>query len=92
MPDLYNSNKEIIENAYTTAGIALADGVSQAANCEETPVTDVTDGAAVGDVYAVFANGVYYLIRIDEINFVEDDAMTTEPEANLDNYVLTIKF
>lgn len=85
-------NKEIVENAYLTAGITLNDGVSQAPNCDETPVTDVTDGATVGDVYAIFANGVYYLIRIDEINFVEDDAMTTQNEANLDNYVVSIKY
>jgi hypothetical protein len=38
----------------------------------------------VGDLFAVLADGVYYLIRIDEINTVAN--------SNDDNYLISIKY
>ncbi len=76
--------KEEIEAAYTT-GIELSDGFSEScATGSETAVTDVTDEVVVGDMYVVFANDTYYLIRIDAVN--ETDAN------NDDNYELSIKY
>lgn len=75
--------KEAIVEAYDT-GETLSDGVSQNPSCDETPVTDVTDPVAVGDIFAVLANGNYYLIQIDEVNAVSG--------SNGDNYELSIKF
>lgn len=75
--------KEAITEAYDT-GESLSDGVSQNPSCDETPVTDVTDPVAVGDIFAVLANGTYYLIQIDEVNAVSG--------SNGDNYVVSIKY
>jgi hypothetical protein len=76
--------KEVIVAAYN-AGRALADGTStNCGNGNETAVTDVSDTVAVGDLFAVLANGVYYLIRIDEVNLVAN--------SNDDNYSISIKY
>jgi hypothetical protein len=74
---------EAIFEAYDT-GIELANGVSTAPNCNETTVTDVTGEVAVGDMFSVFANGIYYLVEVAEINFVAG--------SNADNFVLNIKY
>ena len=73
---------EAIQGAYDT-GISLSSGISTAPNCDETTVTDVAT-PSVGDMYVVFANGTYYLIRVDEINQVSG--------SNADNYVFSIKY
>lgn len=76
--------KEEIEAAYAT-GIELTDGVSiSCASGNETAVTDVTEELAVGDMFAVFANDTYYLIRIDAVNETDMD--------NDDSYELSVKF
>ena len=75
--------KEAITGAYDS-GITLADGVSQNAQCNETAVTDVSDPVVVGDLFIVFANDTYYLIRIDEVNPVSG--------SNGDNIVMSIKY
>ncbi|MEZ4986183.1 MAG: hypothetical protein R2795_14285 [Saprospiraceae bacterium] len=77
------SKIEEIEGAYTS-GITLADGVSQNPSCVETVVTDVTGTVAVGDLFVVFANSKYYLIRVDEINAVSG--------SNGDNFKISIKY
>lgn len=73
---------ESIIEAYNT-GIALADDESD--NCA-TPVavTDVTSAVNVGDMFAVFANDTYYLVKVDAVNNT-----TTN---NMDNYELSIKY
>jgi hypothetical protein len=75
--------KEAITAAYDS-GITLADGVSQNASCDETAVTDVSDPVVVGDLFIVFANDTYYLIRVDEVNAVDS--------SNGDNIVVSIKY
>lgn len=76
--------KEEIEAAYTT-GTELSDGFSEScATGSETAVTDVTEEVVVGDMYVVFANDTYYLIRIDAVNETDSD--------NDDNYELSIKY
>jgi hypothetical protein len=75
--------QEMIIAAYD-AGRTLSDGTST--NCgtgATTNVTDVSDAVEVGDLFAVQANGTYYLIRIDEVNL--------RANANTDNYVISIK-
>lgn len=74
---------EAIVEAYD-AGAALADGVSQNAQCDETAVTDVSDPAVVGDIFSVLSDGKYYLIQIDEVNAISG--------SNGDNYVISIKY
>ncbi|MCG8326229.1 MAG: hypothetical protein MI974_01030 [Chitinophagales bacterium] len=74
---------EAIVEAYD-AGAALADGVSQNAQCDETAVTDVSDPAVVGDIFSVLSGGKYYLIQIDEVNAISG--------SNGDNYVISIKY
>lgn len=81
-------NKEIILEAYTK-GTALNNGVSTAPNCTQTTVTDVSGTIAVGDMFAVFANSKYYLLRVDAINYVLGSVPT---ERNDDNIVFSIKF
>lgn len=73
---------EIITGAYDS-GIQLGDDVSTNANCDETTVTDVAQ-PNVGDLYVVESAGTYYLLRVDEINFVAG--------GNGDNYVFSIKY
>jgi hypothetical protein len=77
---------EAVRAAYDdNAGNVLADGVSQSASCAETPVTDVSDVVAVGDLFGVLsAGGTYYLIQIDEVNAIGG--------SNGDNYVISIKY
>jgi hypothetical protein len=77
------ADKETVLAAYDT-GATLADGASQAVDCTETTVTDVSDPVAVGDIFAVFANSTYYLLRVDEVNPVSG--------SNSDNIVFTIKY
>lgn len=74
---------EAIVEAYDV-GAALADGVSQNAQCDETAVTDVSDPAVVGDIFSVLSGGKYYLIQIDEVNAISG--------SNGDNYVISIKY
>jgi len=77
-------NKEEIAAAYDT-GITLSNG--EAVSCSSgntTPVTDVSDEVAVGDMFVVLSGGVYYLIRIDAVSETGSD--------NLDNYELSIKY
>lgn len=76
-------NKEIVKDAYDT-GMTLAAGTST--NCASGATTTVQNTAdvAIGDVFAVFANSKYYLIRIDDI--IENNT------GNNDSYELTIKF
>lgn len=73
---------ESIIEAYNT-GIALADGESD--NCA-TPVavTDVTSAVSVDDMFAVFANDTYYLVKVDAVNNTTAD--------NDDSYELSIKY
>jgi hypothetical protein len=80
--------QEVIVDAYNT-GIVLADGESTAADCTTTAVTDVSDTVVPGDMFAVFANGKYYLIHVDEVNYVLG---AVPPERNDDSYTLSIKF
>ncbi|RME93543.1 MAG: hypothetical protein D6772_15800, partial [Bacteroidetes bacterium] len=47
-------------------------------------VTDVTDEVEVGDVFAVFANNKYYLIRVDNIQDLPGNAD--------DKYEMSIKY
>lgn len=75
--------KEAIVSAYTS-GIALADGVSTSATCDETPVTDVSETVAEGDIFVVKKGDVYYMFHVDEVNKVSG--------SNGDNYVLSIKY
>ena len=76
--------KEPIADAFTTAGIALSDGTStNCANGNETTVPNSSQ-VAEGDVFVVFANSNYYMIRVDAVN--ENDTN------NEDNYELSIKF
>ncbi|MCB0639748.1 MAG: hypothetical protein KDC54_24155 [Lewinella sp.] len=81
--------KETILAAYDT-GINLSNGISYAPNCDETTVTDVTGTVAAGDMFVVFANSTYYLLRIDEINYVHSASDATV--RNNDNFVFSIKF
>lgn len=78
------TKKEVISDIYTSNGIALSDGVSQSPTCVETAVTDVSGTVAVDDLFVVFANNNYYLIRVDEINYVGS--------SNGDNFVFSIKY
>ncbi len=82
--------KEAIQAAYDS-GITLADGESQAPSCATTTVTDATASTpAVDDMFVIFANNTYYLIRIDEVNFVHS---AVDPDVrNDDNFVFSIKF
>lgn len=76
--------QELIVAAYD-AGRTLSDGTStNCGNGATTAVTDVSDAVQVGDLFAVQANGTFYLIRIDEVNTVMN--------ANTDNYVISIKY
>ena len=78
------TKKEVISDIYTNNGVALSDGVSQSPTCVETAVTDVSGDVAVDDLFVVFANSNYYLIRVDEINYVGG--------SNGDNFVFSIKY
>jgi hypothetical protein len=75
--------QEAIVAAYD-AGVALADGTSENPSCVTTAVTDVSDVVVAGDIFAVLANGTYYLFQVDEVNPSFGD--------NDDNYVLSIKY
>ena len=75
--------KEAITGAFDS-GITLADGISQSSSCVETAVTDVSDPVVVGDMFIVFANDTYYLLRVDEVNPVDG--------TNGDNIVFSIKY
>lgn len=75
--------KEPIIQAFTT-GIALANGTSSNCAGVNTPVTDVSDAVVVGDMFVVFANSNYYLVRIDAVNPTTD--------SNGDSYELSIKY
>lgn len=76
--------KEPIVDAYTTAGIELADGTStNCANGSTTTVANTSD-VAEGDVFVVFANSTYYMIRVDAVN--ENNTN------NNDSYELSIKY
>lgn len=77
------STKDEIIDAYNK-GTALTDGVSTAPNCDETAVTDVSGTVAVGDMFTVFANDTYYLVMVEEINFVDS--------SNGDNFKFAIKY
>ena len=74
------------------AGTDLADGVSEDQNCNETPVTDVSDPVEIGDMFAVFANDTYYLVRVDDIFTEAVDPMDPTIFSNADSYTLSIKF
>jgi len=74
---------EVILEAYTS-GTALADGSSTTCGGATVAVTDVTAPVTVGDLFVVFANAKYYLIRVDEVN--------TTTNNNDDNYKLSIKY
>ena len=77
-------NKEEIEAAYD-AGDTLANGESvNCATSATTPVTDVSNEVATGDMFVILSNGTYYLIRIDAVNETGAD--------NNDNYELSIKY
>jgi hypothetical protein len=75
--------KEVIEQAFTT-GIALTDGTSSNCAGVNTPVTDVSDAVVAGDMFVVFANNTYYLVRVDAVNTTTDN--------NGDSYELSIKY
>lgn len=75
--------KETIQLAFTT-GTALADGTSSTCAGTNTAVTDVSDAVVVGDMFVVFANSKYYLVRIDAVN--------NTTNSNGDNYEMSIKF
>lgn len=75
--------KEAIQAAYDT-GIALDDGISFSPTCVETAVTDASGDIAVDDMFVVLRDGVYYLIRVDEVNPVGG--------SNGDNIVFSIKY
>lgn len=76
--------KEPIEDAYNNAAISLGNGTStNCANGVETTVSNTSD-VAVNDVFVVFANGNYYMFRVDAVNENNTD--------NGDNYELSIKF
>ena len=76
--------KEQIADAYN-ANPALADGASVSCSSgNSTTVTNVSDVVVAGDMFAVFANDTYYLIRIDEVNYVGG--------SNGDNYSMSIKY
>ena len=79
--------KETIAEAFTT-GITLDDGTSFAPDCTETTVTDVSGSVAEGDLFVVSANGLFYMLRVDEINFVHN----TINDYNDDGYVFSIKY
>lgn len=81
--------KEQIADAYNS-GIDLADGISYADDCTETPVTDATEDVAEGDMFVVQKDGVNYLIRVDEVNYVH--SATNFDIRNDDNYVFSIKY
>lgn len=74
---------EVILEAYTS-GTALADGSSTTCGGATVAVTDVSAPVTVGDMFVVFANAKYYLIKIDEVN--------TTASTNGDNYKLSIKY
>lgn len=73
------------------AGTDLADGVSEDQNCNETPVTDVSDPVEIGDMFAVFANDTYYLVRVDDIFTEAVDPTDPTIFSNADSYTLSIK-
>jgi len=78
------SSVEEILGAYES-GIELNDGESiNCANASTTEVTDVTEVLTAGDMFVVFSNDTYYLIRIDEVNETDMN--------NNDNYVISIKY
>ena len=83
-------NKEEIVAAYDS-GIALADGVSTSPSCAQTPVTDVSDKVEAGDLFVVKKGDTYYLLSIDEVNFVHGFAADPLINNN-DNYVISIKY
>lgn len=76
---------EQIVAAYDS-GFTFADG--EATNCgngNTTPATNVSDPLEVGGLFVVRgSNGVYYLIKVDEVNETGDD--------NDDYYSLSIKY
>lgn len=85
--------KEIIQDAYDS-GMGLSNGISTAPNCDETTVTNTSGEVVVGDMFVVFANSTYYLIKVDEINPINMDDVSTPGvnEKNTDNYVFSIKY
>jgi hypothetical protein len=82
--------KEAILAAFDSAN-ALDDGVSTNPNCDETVVTDVSGDLAVDDVFVVFANDTYYMLRVDEVNFIHTPDVPIG-ERNSDNIVFSIKY
>ncbi|MCB0586066.1 MAG: hypothetical protein KDD06_12165 [Phaeodactylibacter sp.] len=82
--------KEAIIAAYDS-GITLADGVSTAPSCAQTPVTDVSDKVVAGDLFVVKKGDVYYLIQVEEVNYVHGFAANPGIN-NDDNYVMSIKY
>ncbi|MEM1214674.1 MAG: hypothetical protein AAGJ82_03245 [Bacteroidota bacterium] len=85
------STKEAIADAFnSTAAVELQDGLSQAPNCDTTPVTDVSGAVVVGDIFAVKSGEKFYLLRVDAVNFVHS---ATDPDIrNDDNYEFSVKF
>ncbi len=79
------TSKEQIEAAFNT-GIALGEG--EVINCATGNVSatreNVTDELSVGDMLAVFRDGRYYLVRIDDI--------TETDNSNADFYEISIKY
>lgn len=75
-------NKEAVLAAFET-GITLANGLYSNPQCETTSVTNISDVVSEGDMFAVERDGIYFLIRIDEVNAVS---------GNSDNYVISIKY
>ena len=76
--------KEPIADAFSTAGITLSDGTST--NCANGAETTVPNSSQVaeGDVFVVFANSNYYMLRVDAVN--ENNT------GNDDSYEFSIKF
>lgn len=76
--------KEVIVDAYDT-GITLSSGQIQNPQCDVTASVSYVSGAvAVGDMFVVLNNGVYYLIEVAEINAVNG--------TNGDNWKFNIKY
>lgn len=75
--------KESIQLAFTT-GTTLANGVSTTCAGVNTTVTNVSDEVVVGDMFVVFANSIYYLVRINAVN--------NTTNSNADSYEMSIKY
>jgi hypothetical protein len=73
---------ESIIEAYTSGD---SYGTGQTDNCvAATTVQHVIGVVAVGDMFTVFANDTYYLIRVDAVNNTNNN--------NMDSYELSIKY